>query len=217
MRLNKYIAHSSGLSRRQADELIRNGEVYVDGEEATLGETVEPEQKISVQGKTLHPPATHTTILLNKPTGYVCSRKKQGDVPTIYSLLPEPMHALKPIGRLDKMSRGLLLLTSDGDLAQSLTHPKKKKSKVYFVKLHKELTQKDIDTINAGIKLQDGVSNLSVDPAGNKRYKVTMSEGRNRQIRRNFAHINYEILDLKRTKFGEYELGELGEGKWIKL
>lgn len=217
MRLNKYIAHSSGISRRQADELIRNGEVLIDGSSATLGENVDSTQEITVQGKLLTPPASHTTILLNKPVGYVCSRKQQGEAPTIYSLLPKTMHTLKPIGRLDKMSRGLLLLTSDGDLAQSLTHPAKKKAKIYFVKLHKELTQSDIDKINTGVKLQDGISNLTIAPAGNTRYKITMSEGRNRQIRRTLSALEFEVLDLKRTGFGEYELGELPEGKWSEL
>ena len=217
MRLNKYIAHASGISRRSADRAIQEGRVKLNGQSVDLGQDVSPNDKVELDGEPLKLPSEHTTIILNKPPGYICSRNKQGRSPTIYEILPAELHDLKPIGRLDKMSRGLLLLTTDGDLAQKLTHPKHAKRKIYLVVPHKELSSEDLERINAGVKLEDGISHLAIKPAGAMRYQIEMSEGRNRQIRRTLSSLGYEVVDLKRVEFGEHSLGELPEGEWSKL
>ena len=132
LRLNKYLALQLGISRRQADNLISTGTVTINGETASLGAQISPNAVVEVSGKNVSANATAKIyIALNKPTGYVCSRRQQGNTPTIYSLLPPSLHHLKPVGRLDKDSSGLILLTNDGDFAHRMTHPSFHKTKIY--------------------------------------------------------------------------------------
>lgn len=212
MRLNKFIALSTGISRRAADDVIAKGNVQVNGAAAELGQHVEPgTDNVILDGKALDAPESPQTIMLNKPAGYVCSRDGQGSK-TIYDLLPHELHRLKPVGRLDKDSSGLLLLTNDGKLAFELTHPSFQKEKVYEIELDKPLTDEDKVKISAGVMLDDGVSKLKIEdmrPAG---YKVTMSEGRNRQIRRTFEALGHKVTSLHRTHFGPFTLGKLDSG-----
>ena len=170
---------------------------------------------------------TTITIMLNKPVGYVCSREGQGSK-TIYELLPEKYHTLKPIGRLDKDSSGLLLMTNDGPLANQLTHPSFEKEKVYEVLLDRSLKSPDMQKITGlGIFIGDGKpSNLrlreikdSTFEKDSKRkllpstyFQVTISEGRNRQIRRTFSALGYSVKRLHRTSFGPYRLKQLKVG-----
>lgn len=151
--------------------------------------------------------------MLNKPPGYVCSRAGQGSR-TIYELLPSDYKILKPIGRLDKYSSGLLLLTNDGDLANELTHPRYAKTKVYDITLDKPLQPLHQQMINdRGLTLEDGLSKLSLLKLNNStEWQVTMREGRNRQIRRTFEALGYGITKLHRTSFGSYILKELAPG-----
>ena len=138
MRINKYIALSTGLSRRAADAAILDGRVTVDEQPASSGMKVSATTVVTLDGTVLSRPAATQTIMLNKPVGYVCSRDGQGSQ-TIYELLPADLHSLKPVGRLDKDSSGLLLLTNDGTLANQLTHPRYEKIKEYIVQLNKPL------------------------------------------------------------------------------
>ena len=124
LRLNKHLALQLGVSRREADTLIEQGKVTVNSQVATLGARFSEGDTIAVGGKPLGQEAALQYLLLNKPTGYVCSRKAQGDSPTIYAILPKEFHHLKPVGRLDRDSSGLILLTNDGDFAYRMTHPK---------------------------------------------------------------------------------------------
>lgn len=216
MRINQYVALATGLSRRAADKLIGSGHVYINGKPAILGSTIKNSDTVLLKGKRLNLPKT-STILLNKPKGYVCSRLGQGHK-TIYELLPNNLKSLKPVGRLDKDSSGLLLLTNDGQLSFDLTHPSKQKQKVYLVKLDQPLAIDDKTTITQGVKLSDGISTLSLRGSG-KNWTITMHEGRNRQIRRTFEALGYKIESLHRTIFGSYDLKDtgLGEIKVIKL
>lgn len=215
IRLNKHLAHTLGVSRREADQHIEQGRVTINGAVATLGNIVQPgRDKVALDGSPITTAVKHYTyLLMNKPTGYVCSRKQQGDTPTIYALLPEKYRTLKVAGRLDKDSCGLLLLTDDGDTIFKLTHPRFGKAKVYHVQLSKPLTHEDLDAINSGIVLDDGKSNMSVkplnDPSSPHSYTVTMKEGRNRQIRRTFGGQGYMVTRLERIQFGPYKLSEL--------
>jgi 23S rRNA pseudouridine2605 synthase len=214
MRINKFVAQSTGLSRRAADRAITEGRVSVNRSVATLGDSVAPGDVVALDKRTITPAVKPLTIMLNKPPGYVSSRQGQGSQ-TIYDLLPAEYHSLKPVGRLDKDSSGLLLLTNDGDLANRLTHPRYAKTKVYEIKLDKGLAEQDYDLITRhGVELEDGLSKFELDYGNdqNLEWTVTMREGRNRQIRRTFAALGYTVNGLHRINFGPYKLQGLPTG-----
>lgn len=223
VRLNKYLAHTFGLSRREADQRIEQGRVLVNGKVVMLGKTIDPAQdKISFDNQIVaQTPMPYTYLLLNKPVGYVCSRKQQDDAPTVYTLLPKKFWHLKVAGRLDKDSCGLILLTNDGDAIFKLTHPKFGKEKVYHVGLNKPLAPQDSRNLLTGIDLEDGKSTLVVTPLKEVRrpnmYKVVMSEGRNRQIRRTFKALGYSVTHLERIGFGPYALKGLGTAQYLQI
>jgi 23S rRNA pseudouridine2605 synthase len=216
IRLNRFIAVSLGISRRQADKLITAGSVTFNDSIATLGATVKDSDYVKVDGKILEPKSSYTYLLLNKPTDYVCSRRGQGSL-TIYELLPKEYWRLKPAGRLDKDSSGLLLLTDDGQLIYDLTHPSSQKTKIYEAELDKPLNSTDFKIIiSGGVTLNDGLSQFRIEPQGNT-LKITMHEGRNRQIRRTFKALGYKVVKLHRTQIGDYKLSDLAIGKYKLL
>jgi 23S rRNA pseudouridine2605 synthase len=219
MRLNKYIASGSELSRRKADEAIESGRVTINGRTATQGTDVQDGDKVALDGRTITPAVNSLSILLNKPPGYVVSRDGQG-AETIYDLLPPEYQQLNPVGRLDKYSSGLLVLTNDGQLAQELTHPSKQKIKIYEILLDKPLQPLHRQMISDhGLQLEDGLSRLQLErqeEGDDIAWIVTMHEGRNRQIRRTFEALGYRVTHLHRTHFGPYILGNLPSAK-IKL
>jgi len=215
MRINSYIAFYTGLSRRKVDQLIQAGQVCVDDKIAQVGMDVNQHHKILIEGQPLVTSLDETIILLNKPVGFVVSRNGQGSK-TIYQLLPQEYHQLKPVGRLDKDSSGLLILTNNGLLANNLTHPSKHKTKTYNIKLDQQLSSRDIEKINRGVMLDDGISHLhisSINP-GNNIITVVMQEGKNRQIRRTFASLKYRVTYLHRITFGEYKIDDLKLGEY---
>jgi len=220
LRLNKYLALCLGVSRRQADDLISSGQVQINSQPAKLGAQVNTGDTVTYKDSVVIPKKT-ITIAMHKPAGYVCSRKQQGKSPTIYQLLPQELHHLKPVGRLDKDSSGLILLTNDGDFAHQMTHPSFKKQKRYLVTLDlplKPLHQQIIS--DRGVDLPDGPSKLTLTrqvEGDNKRWIVEMSEGRNRQIRRTFDALGYTVAKLHRTNFGNYSLGDISRGKYQVL
>lgn len=223
MRLNKYIALATGMSRRAADDIIASGKVLINGSPATLGQQVEAEDTVVLDGKTLEAPEKPATIILHKPVGYVCSRDGQGSK-TIYDLLPAELHHLKPVGRLDKDSSGLLLLTNDGELAYELTHPSFQKEKIYEIELDKPLAPEDKSRIEEGVFIDNYTSSLGLTANENSKLKtvnrswiVSMSMGRNRQIRRTFEAFGYKVVKLHRTHFGTYRLGDLELGAYQKI
>ena len=216
-RLNKYLAFHLGISRRVADELIEKGIVAINGTPAILGARFEPGATITVKGTPIEERAAYSYLVLNKPIGYVSSRKQQGEYPTLYDLLPAEYHRLKPVGRLDKDSSGVLLLTDDGDFAYQMTHPKFYKTKVYEVSLNIPLAPLHQQMISDfGVQLEDGASQLVLERLNDERtsWRVTMHEGRNRQIRRTFSALGYTVTTLHRTHFGAYTLGELKPGEF---
>lgn len=207
MRINKYLAQSTGLSRRAVDAAIKDGKITVNGELASIGQEVSPADMILLDGTPVTFQDKAVTIMLNKPAGFVCSRNSQGNR-TVYELLPDKYQELKPVGRLDKDSTGLLLMTNDGQLAYELTHPKFNKAKVYHVTIDKPLTESDFSHIHhKGVELDDGISKLSLSQLSDrKHWEITMSEGRNRQIRRTFSKLGYTVKELDRVVFGPYKL-----------
>lgn len=222
-RLNKFLAEKVGLSRREADNLIADGKVLVNQQPAVLGARISETDEIICDGKIISTKKPeYIYLMLNKPVGYVSSRKAQGEVPTLYELLPEKYQKLKTVGRLDKNSSGLILLTNDGDFAFKHTHPKFYKLKTYLVELDQTLAplhQQEISDF--GIHLEDGLSKLFLTKLddGRLKWQVEMSEGRNRQIRRTFAALGYKVVKLHRIEFGHYKLGDLktGEFKLVEL
>ena len=248
IRLNKFLAERLGISRREADEVIASGKVTVNNTKAILGTKVDKASSIFYNNKKIPFKTEYVYLAFHKPIGYVCSRRAQGSAPTLYDLLPKKYHHLKTVGRLDKDSSGLILLTNDGDFAFQMTHPKFRKTKVYEVELDRPLEPLHQQMISDyGVLLDDGPSQFKVirsgftEPSSSGRssrpslrgslssprrncgfpseeipqshYIVTLTEGRNRQIRRTFAALGYHVIKLHRTTFGKYELGDLAPGK----
>jgi len=225
MRINRFIAQATGLSRRAADRLVEQGLILANNQPAGSGYLVTSSDTISYQGKDytleqVQAPDSKITLLFNKPAGYVVSRDGQGSQ-TIYDLLPPEYHHLKPIGRLDKYSSGLLLLSNDGDLAQQLTHPSHRKIKIYQVQLDKALQPLHRQMIqDHGINLEDGNSRFTVERIvdnDDTNWQVTMYQGRNRQIRRTFSALGYHVKNLHRSQFGNYSLGDLAPEKFKQV
>lgn len=218
MRINKFIAQATGLSRRAADAAITAGRVRVNEGIPDTGQQINDQDIVTLDGQPVVLRSGQVTIMLNKPVGYVCSRDGQGNR-TIYELLPPELRHLKPIGRLDKDSSGLLLMTTDGQLAFELTHPKFQKIKRYKIALQKDLADEDyVKITGSGVELEDGVSKFDLAPINSQRkeWKVEMSEGRNRQIRRTFEALSYKVVKLHRTHFGPYILGTLKPGEFSR-
>lgn len=220
LRLNKHLALQLGISRREADLLIEEGKVTVNNTPATLGARFSEGAKIEVMGEDVAANTAYKYIMFYKPVGYVCSRRAQGENPTIYDILPDEYRTLKPVGRLDKNSSGLILLSNDGDFAFRMTHPKFVKTKLYNVRLDHDLEPLHQQMISDyGIQLEDGISKLMLERMSKNRHEwqVTMSEGRNRQIRRTFASLGYEVKKLHRTNFGNYSLGDMKPGEYATV
>lgn len=228
-RLNKQLALWLGVSRRQADDLIASGKIFVNGFQAELGRRIQDDDKIEMDGKVINRENRLTLLMLNKPVDFTCSRASQKGDKIVYDLLPTEYHSLKLVGRLDKDSSGLILLTNDGDFAYQMTHPKFVKNKTYLVQLDKNLEPLHQQMISDfGVNLADGRSqflimrldaseiihkNHNLDLSKNI-YQITMHEGRNRQIRRTFEALGYKVTKLHRTEFGAYALGDLEIGEW---
>lgn len=216
MRLNKYIAAGTDLSRRKADAAIEQGRVTVNGQTPQQGQNIGDTDVVALDGRAITPAVNTITIMLNKPPGIVVSRDGQG-AQTIYDILPPEYQQLNAIGRLDKYSSGLLLLTNDGVLAHELTHPSRQKRKVYQILLDKPLQPLHRQMISDhGLMLEDGLSKLQLErqtEGDDIAWIVTMSEGRNRQIRRTFEALGYRVTHLHRTHFGPYALHDLRPGK----
>lgn len=221
LRLNKFLAERLGVSRREADDLISSGKIKVDGKTAKIGAKVDNSSKVCYNEKTIPFQTDFLYLAFNKPVGYVCSRRAQGDSPTLYDLLPAKYQKLKTVGRLDKNSSGLILLTNDGNFAYQMTHPKFRKTKVYEIELDKPLEPLHQQMISDyGVMLEDGVSRFKIIRDNSTQlpssgYTVILTEGRNRQIRRTFATLGYKVTKLHRTHFGKYELGNLKPKKYV--
>ena len=218
-RLNKYIASSGLCSRRKADELIESGVVMVNGKKVTeLGFSVKPKDKVFVNGKLIHP-VKHEYYRFYKPAGYITTAEDEKGRKTIYDLLPENLHKLKPVGRLDKDSTGLIILTNDGDLINDLTHPSAKVPKLYRVSINGKISQKDIDTMYKGIEIEPGkiayaqVDVLEFDNTSTV-MEIVLHQGLNRQIRKMFEHLGFEVVTLKRVQHATITLEGLKRGEF---
>lgn len=222
--LQKIIAEAGFCSRRAAEAAILRGEVKVNGQKAKPGDLASATDEIRVRGKLIGAPQEKIYLKLHKPKGYTCTNRTFPGEDNIFTLLPKEFKHLFTVGRLDKNSRGLILLTNDGDLALKLTHPRLEHSKVYEVKTRPDLEEKVLRRVRqnfiSGIpfSLEEGVAKAKkVDYLGEGAFIVTLTEGKKRQVRRMFETCGVKVSDLKRAKFAGLELGGLAEGMWGQL
>lgn len=217
-RLNKYLADCGVGSRRECDQLIADGVVKINGKTATLGATVEEKDVVTVNGKRAVIKNKKCYIMLHKPKGCVTTVKDELGRKTVMDFV-DLKERLFPVGRLDYDTEGLLLLTNDGDIANKLTHPKNSVEKVYIARISGGLAESERRQLERGVEI-DGAKTL---PAKVKilekdehhtRCEVTISEGRNRQIKKMFESVGKEVEFLKRVAVGEIRLGGLQRGKW---
>ncbi len=217
MRINQFVAQATGLSRRATDLAIIDGRVKVNDKSAVIGQIINDTDKVLVDNKLISLPISKTTILINKPIGYVCSRDGQGSK-TIYELVPEQYRRLKHVGRLDKDSSGLVILTDDGDLAHKLSHPSFDTLKIYTIELDISLKSDDKDSIEEGkVELDERPSPMKINSlsSNNKIFEIELHEGRNRQIRRTFAALGYDVMKLRRDQIGQFKLPQLDNRSYL--
>lgn len=218
-RLNKFIASSGLCSRRKADELIENGEVSVNGKKVTeLGFLVSEKDKVFINQKQIRP-VKHEYYRFYKPAGYITTADDEKGRKTIYDLLPENLYHLKPVGRLDKDSTGLLILTNDGDLINELTHPSVKVPKVYIVSIDSVIHQHELEQMANGIEIEPGktaYADITVLEADKKHtlMQITLYQGMNRQIRKMFEYFGYEVKTLKRVQHAIINLDGMKRGEF---
>lgn len=222
MRINKFLAACGVASRRDCDEIIKQGLVKVNGRTADLGCEVTEDDEVIVSGNRVTLKKNEYYIL-NKPKGYICSVSDDKGRKTIMDLLPSNAGRIFPVGRLDYDSEGLLIVTTDGELAQRLTHPSNEIPKTYLVKIEGTLTEAALNPIRSGIEIDSGYVTKKCKAhivETNKEYTkihITITEGKNREIRKMFAAIGKEVVLLKRIKIGELTLRGLNRGEWRKL
>ena len=222
LRLQAYLARAGVASRRASEELIRAGRVRVNGEVAELGSRVdEGRDRVEVDGR---PVLTQRVewIALHKPRGYVTTREDPQGRRTVYDLLPAELHHLFHVGRLDRDSSGLLLLTNDGPAANRLLHPRFGTTKEYQVDVEGRPGDDELRQLLRGVELEDGPARvLSVEVVSatprEMRLRVELEEGRNREVRRIFDALGHPVRRLVRRRFGPVTLGRLAPGKWRRL
>jgi 23S rRNA pseudouridine2605 synthase len=223
IRLNKYIANAGICSRRDADKLIESGVVKVNGKPVTeLGTKIKPGDVVQYGDQTLRG-ETLRYVLLNKPKGFLCTLEDPQNRRTVMELVKNACaERIYPVGRLDRNTTGLLLLTNDGDLAKKLTHPRHKVKKVYQVELDKALTKNDMVTLANGLELDDGfIAPDAIAYAGTgedkKKVGIEIHSGRNRIVRRMFEKMGYDVVKLDRTVFANLTKKDIPRGKWRHL
>lgn len=219
MRINKYIASSGFCSRRKADELIESGRVQVNGKTVTLlGYEIRTKDKVSIDGKTLRVMKLEY-YRFYKPTGYITTSDDEKGRKTIYDILPDELKHLRPVGRLDKDSSGLLILTNDGNLVYELTHPSLKVAKVYRVTVDAFLKVEDLEKLAGGIEIEKGkIAYCDCEIIERKKsetlLEVTLYQGLNRQIRKMVEHLGHNVVHLKRIRHATIDLTGLKKGQF---
>lgn len=222
-RLQKFLANAGVASRRKAEELITGGRVKVNDRVVTeLGTKIDDAKDVVVVSGKQIKSADPIWIALHKPRGYLSTRRDPQGRPTVYDLLPPALHGLFYVGRLDLDSEGLLLLTNDGDTANRLLHPRYEVERVYEVLVRGELKPDRIEQLLEGVELDDGVATAQgvkvLGLARNEmRLRMTLREGKKREVRRMLWAVGHKVLRLKRLSYGPIKLGRLPEGKWRKL
>lgn len=225
-RIQKVLSDQGVCSRRAAEKLIDEGRVKVNGHPVTLGDKMDPDfDKVSIDGKSVRivRKRQYTYLMLNKPRGYITTASDERGRKTVMDLLAGVDRRVYPIGRLDKDSEGLLLLTDDGAFANLLTHPSGGVGKLYRVTVRPRATEEQVVKMSSGVVLDDGVKtqpaviHVVVDEPGRTVLEITLHEGRNRQIRRMCEAVGLEVIRLKRSAEGPVKLGMLQPGEYREL
>lgn len=222
MRINKYLAEAGVSSRRGADELIREKRVLINGKAAEMGAEVEAGDTVTVDGSVVKRVTKFSYYMLNKPKGCVTTVKDDKGRKTVMDFLPKTRDRLYPVGRLDYDTEGLLIITNDGELANRLTHPINEVPKTYVAKIEGTLTEAMLAKLRSGVEI-DGVktkkSSVRIIDENKETTKlaVTITEGRNRQVRKMFEAVGKEVVFLKRIKIGELSLRGLDRGAYRPL
>lgn len=223
MRLNKYVAHCGVAARRKASEYIMDGLVTVNGEVVKEpGHRVKPTDKVTYRGKPIEPETQRIYILLNKPKNTVTTVSDEKNRRTVMDLIdPTIKLRIYPVGRLDRETTGLLLLTNDGDLAKKLSHPSHEVTKIYHVVVDKPVTEEHLKEIQDGLTLEDGlvpVDKISyVKDKGKNEVGIEIHIGRNRIVRRIFKHLGYHVVRLDRTYYAGLTKKDIPRGKYRLL
>jgi 23S rRNA pseudouridine2605 synthase len=222
VRLNKYIANSGVCSRRKADELIAAGKVQINGDTVKeMGIKVQDKDKVSVSGKPIKP-VRSVYVLLNKPKGYITTTDDPKERKIVMDLVANATkERIYPVGRLDRQTTGLLVLTNDGDMAQRLAHPSFKISKLYSVELNKDFSEKDFEKVEKGVELEDGMVKVDdlayVEGKSRNNVGIKIHSGKNRVIRRLFEHLGYTVEKLDRVSYAGLTKKDLPRSKWRYL
>lgn len=223
VRLQKYMAEAGIASRRKSEELIAAGKVRVNGKVAEIGDKINPRtDKVTVSGKKVVKSKKQVYIMLHKPRGFITTMHDEMDRKCVAELIADVPERVYPVGRLDRESEGLLLLTNDGEFANALTHPSKHVPKTYRVTVRPDVTKEQLESFENGIEI-DGKMTLPAEvrvldkQAGRVVLEVVIYEGRNRQIRKMCEALGLEVARLKRTKIGSLKLGMLKPGEYRYL
>lgn len=222
MRLNKYIAEAGITSRRKADELIKRGEIEINGEITTeLGIDVNENDIVKYKGKPISKEDAKVYVMLNKPPKYLSSVTDDRDRKTVIDLIKHKYkERLYPVGRLDYDTEGLLLLTNDGDITNKLTHPSHQIKKTYFVRADKPISTNHKHNIENGVIIDEYMTrkcHIELSDQNPRECLITIGEGKNRQVRKMFSTQDLEVLYLKRISVGEINLGSLKLGETREL
>jgi 23S rRNA pseudouridine2605 synthase len=223
IRLNKFISNAGICSRREADKLIVSGTIKVNGKVVTdLGIKVSPKDKVQYEGETIKPEKKYY-VLLNKPKGYITTTDDPFDRKTVMFLVKNACRErIYPVGRLDRDTTGVLLLTNDGELAKKLTHPRHRVNKIYHVVLDKNLKKTDLQKIVDGVELEDGITRADSiayveGVKGEREIGIEIHSGKNRVIRRIFESLGYQVVKLDRVLFAGLTKKDVPRGKWRHL
>lgn len=217
IRLNKYLSEVGYCSRRAADRLIEEGRVKINGIKAEMGTKVLSNDVVSVDGTVVSPPKeAHTYIAFNKPIGIVCTTDTEIEPDNIIDFIKHPKRIF-PIGRLDKPSEGLILLTSDGDIVNKILRARNNHEKEYIVTVNKPITDRFLQIMRSGVPILDTVTRpCKVEKLGSNSFKIILTQGLNRQIRRMCEYLDYEVVKLKRIRIMNIVL-DMPVGKWRDL
>lgn len=218
MRINKYIAQSGIISRRKADELVLSGRIKVNGKVVTmLGFEIRTKDKVTLDDKLISV-KKYDYYRFYKPTGCITTKDDEKSRKTIYDYLPNELHHLKPVGRLDKDSSGLIILTNDGDLIYDLTHPSIKVSKVYKVAVDSKITYEELEILAKGVEIEKGKiaycdSQILEQNSKSTLLEITLYQGLNRQIRKMFEFLGHRVTSLKRIRHATVDVVGLKRGE----
>ena len=218
MRINKYIAQSGFCSRRKADDYVISGRVKVNGKVVTmLGFEIRTKDKVTIDDKLIKNDKLEY-FKFYKPAGYITTKEDENGRKTIYDIIPKEYHHLNPVGRLDKDSTGLIILTNDGNLAYELTHPSIKVSKVYYVRVEGDITDSKLKKLTEGIEIEKGKIaycewEILEKDKNTTFFEITLNQGLNRQIRKMFDYLGCSVISLKRIRHANIDLIGLKKGQ----